>query len=56
MECEKNGVDGMCHLGVSQLIIVVKKSVFCVRWTSQVQGFEFSKLLMRKRHVLLILF
>ena len=24
MECDKNGVDGMCHLGVSQLIIVYK--------------------------------
>ena len=38
----------MCHLGISELIIVKRNSVFCARWTSEVQGFGFPKLLTRK--------
>ena len=33
-----------------------KNSVFCARWTSQVQGFESPKLFTRKRRVLSVLF
>ena len=36
--------DGMCHVGVSQLIKGLSKSVFSARWMSQVQGFGFPKL------------
>ena len=45
MECDKNSLDGMCHLGVRQLRYSLSNSVFCARWMSQVQGFVFSKLL-----------
>ena len=45
IECDKNGLDGMCHLGVRQLRYSLSNSVFCSRWMSQVQGFVFPKLL-----------
>ena len=56
IECDKNSLDRMCHLGASQLIIVYQIQFFCARWTSQVQGFGFPKRLMRKKRVLSILF
>ena len=55
IECDKNGLDGMRYLAVSQLIIAgLNNSVFCARSSSQVQSFRFPKLLTRQRRMLSI--
>ena len=47
-KCDKNGLDGMCHLGVSQLIIVKKSSFLCEMDESNLR-FQIPKTLDEKK-------
>ena len=40
IECDKNGLDGMFHLGVRQLVTSLSNSVLCARWMSIPKTFD----------------